>query len=395
MFTTQAHLGRRNFLIGLGSLVSAGSIVVTDAFQQSEVEAKVIDPMQRDFSIATSQDLRLRAAEKGLYYGAFPSVGKAGLDGPYDFRNAFVRECELIVGGVYWQSIEPDRYRYDFSQVDFFAQFSREHNLLFRGHPLVWHNLLPDWLNQKFSEPLINSDEIETILTHHISSVVSRYAGQVHSWDVVNEVISLEDEQFSGLRQSPWYKVLGARYIDIAFWAARAADPEALLVLNGDLLEHDTPEADARRQATLNLLFDLKSRNIPVQALGMQSHLSSDQPFNFGKLRQFLKDVADLDLKILITELDVKDQHLTADINTRDLIVASIYEDFLSTVLDEPAVIGVSTWGLSDRHTWLTDIAPRDDGFPLRPLPLDENMNRKLAWNAIARALDACPERDA
>lgn len=57
-------------------------------------------------------------------------------------------------------------------------------------------------------------------------------------------------------------------------------------------------------------------------------------------------------------------------------------------VLEEPAVIAVLTWGLSDRYTWLLTAQPRKDRAPVRPLPLDANLNRKLAWNAITRAFD-------
>jgi endo-1,4-beta-xylanase len=388
------HLGRRDFLIGVGTLASTGAIMATPSTQKIQANTKaLVDPLNRSFAIKGKEALRVRAAAKGLFYGAFPSVGKPGLDGNSDYRSAFIRECGILTGGVYWQTIQSDVMHYDFSQVDFFAQFARDHQMLFRGHPLVWHKLLPDWLTDKLASPHVTSGELEGILMNHISVVVRRYAGQVHSWDVVNEALNLEDGQAQGLRRSLWFDKLGSRYLDIAFWTARSADPSALLVFNHDLLEHDTPDDDARRWATLDLLSDLKSRDVPVQALGLQSHLAADRPFDFGKLRQFLKDVADLGLKILITELDVKDQSLPANINTRDRMVASIYEDFLATVLDEPAVIGVITWGLSDRHTWLAEITPRQDDLPLRPLPLDEGMKRKLAWNGIAQAFDTCPAR--
>lgn len=58
----------------------------------------------------------------------------------------------------------------------------------------------------------------------------------------------------------------------------------------------------------------------------------------------------------------------------------------LTAVLDEPAVIAVITWGLSDRYTWLSHKQARQDGRAVRPLPLDADMRRKEAWKAIARA---------
>ncbi len=96
----------------------------------------------------------------------------------------------------------------------------------------------------------------------------------------------------------------------------------------------------------------------------------------------------------MITELDVIDQKLPLDINVRDRIVATVYEDYLSVALDEPAMIALVTWGLSDRYTWLSWFRPRYDGSQVRPLPLDANLRPKLAWNAIARALDKAPMRE-
>lgn len=94
----------------------------------------------------------------------------------------------------------------------------------------------------------------------------------------------------------------------------------------------------------------------------------------------------------MLTELDMNDTKLQGDINLRDRYVAAAYEDYLSVVLDEPAVIAVITFGLSDRYTWLTEF-PRQDGQPVRSLPLDAQMKRKLAWQAMARAIDAAPKR--
>jgi endo-1,4-beta-xylanase len=95
----------------------------------------------------------------------------------------------------------------------------------------------------------------------------------------------------------------------------------------------------------------------------------------------------------MITELDVTDNKLPLDSNKRDNIIAGVYEDFLSTALAEKSVISVTSWGLSDRYTWLADKKPRDDRAAVRPLPFDRNLKPKLAWNAIARAFDRAPKR--
>jgi len=97
--------------------------------------------------------------------------------------------------------------------------------------------------------------------------------------------------------------------------------------------------------------------------------------------------VAALGLKIFITELDVKDQALPSDFALRDAGVAEQYHAFLTTVLAHPAVNTLILWGLSDRRTWLSGQAPRNDGLPVRVLPLDDQLQRKPAWTAVINAL--------
>jgi len=211
---------------------------------------------------------------------------------------------------------------------------------------------------------------------------------------VVNEAIEPQDGRSDNLRKTPWLELLGADYIKLAFQVAAEADPNALLVYNDYGLEYDTAEHDAKRSAVLKLLERLKTQGAPIHAFGMQSHLQGHETrLNPEKLRRFLADIASLGLKILVTELDVVDSGLPADVATRDRIVASVYEDYLNVVLDEPAVFAVLTWGLSDRYTWLSQFNPRSDGLPVRPLLLDDQLNRKLTWNAMVRAFDNARNR--
>jgi len=288
-----------------------------------------------------------------------------------------------------WASLRPTPDKYDFTAPDWMLNFAQNNGLLMRGHTLVWHEALPKW----FPETVITTNA-ERIMSEHITTVVSRYAGKIHSWDVVNEAINPWDKRSDGLRNTPWLKLLGPKYVETAFRTAAATDPGAMLVLNQNHLEYDTPGDEATRNATLNLLRRFKKDRVPVHALGIESHLTSSEPrFNANRFRNFLKQVADLDMKILITELDIDDQKFAADIAERDKIVAEKYHEYLSAALSEPAVISVLTWGLSDRSTWLSGYKPREDKLPVRVLPFDSNLNYKPAFHAIAKAIDGAPDR--
>lgn len=381
--------GRRNFLLGLGTFAGTGAVAIATTKRHQSNQMQALADNIRSFPVVENTPLRNRAAAKGLIYGA--ATQKYMLSSNREFATSFAQECAMLVpeDELKWRNLRPTPNSFDFTQSDWLARFARTHNMLFRGHTLVWHAKLPKWFKST-----VNRQNAEQIMLKHITTVAGHYAGKIHSWDVVNEAVSPKDGRSDGLRNTPWLKFLGSDYIDIAFRTAAQADPKALLVYNDYSMEYDTPKDEAKRTAVLKLLERLKSKGTPVHALGIQAHLwGGETRFNALKLKAFLKNVADLGLKIMITELDVTDKKLANNVKVRDRLIAGIYKEFLSVVLDEPAVIAVLTWGLSDRYTWLTEKEPRKDGTPVRPLPLDELLKRKLAWNAIARAFDSAPVR--
>ncbi|NES99871.1 MAG: endo-1,4-beta-xylanase [Sphaerospermopsis sp. SIO1G1] len=383
---------RQALYLGLGTFVGIGALTAEELLNSFNQNQSFADT-NRSFNIAGANPLKERAAKKGLIYGTSTTKFSLSLDTQH--AAAIVKDCDMLVPG--WEfkwtagsaNLRPDAENFDFSQADWMFDFATTHNMSTRGHTLVWHESLPKWFKET-----VNKQNAQQLLEKHIERVVGRYAGKIHSWDVVNEAISVSDGLPNKLRKTPWLNSLGPEYIDLAFRLTAAADPDALLVYNEKGLDYDDQIYDQRRAAVLKLLERLKSQGTPIHALGTQAHLSpGNNKFNPEKLRQFFRDVASLGLKIMITELDVSDKYLPRDIAIRDRIVAATYEDYLSVVLDEPAVIAVITWGLSDKYTWLNEFAPRQDGKPSRPLPLDTQMQRKLAWNAIARAFDNAPKR--
>ena len=80
-----------------------------------------------------------------------------------------------------------------------------------------------------------------------------------------------------------------------------------------------------------------------------------------------------------------------------DKAVADLYRRYLRTALDNDAVVGVVTWGLSDRNSWLTAASgpqfARADGLPTRPLPFDDELQPKPAYFAIRDAFGEARQR--
>ena len=342
--------------------------------------------------------LRKLAADKGLLYGT--TISARQIAGDPRFVDLVLQQTNMIVAenDMKWQVMNRGaRGDDDYGPADTIAAFALENDLALRGHNLLWYHRTPSWFFD-----LDSREEIESALVERIRRLAGRYRGKVHSWDVVNEPIEPKDGRPDGLRTGVFLEMFGPDYLDLAYRTAREADPAAHLVVNEYDVELDTPEQEVRRTALLNLLERMRRSGTPVDAVGVQAHLScaGGPPFSAARLRRFLADVAGLGLTIQITELDVTDENAPSEEAVRDRLVADSYSRFLDPALDEPAVKVVVTWGLSDRHSWIVrkethESKWRADGLPSRPLPFDSDLKPKPAFEAIAQAFAHAPQRAA
>jgi endo-1,4-beta-xylanase len=194
-----------------------------------------------------------------------------------------------------FQSVHPAADRYTFDAQDRYVQFGVDRKMQVVGHTLVWHNQTGTWV---FQGPEGKPADRETLLARmrdHIQTVVGRYKGRIHGWDVVNEAI---DEDGS-LRKTPWRDGIGDDYIAKAFEFAREADPNAELYYNDYNLEK--PE---KRAGVLKLVNDLKARGRRIDGIGNQAHWRLETP-TIDAIEQALVDLNSTGLKVMYTELDI------------------------------------------------------------------------------------------
>lgn len=313
------------------------------------------------------------------------------------FTELLTREVALLVpeNEMKWSHMSPAPLRADYRMPDFIVDFAAAHGLLLRGHNLLWFWRTPKWFTE-----LPDRAAARAAMVQRVADMVGRYRGKIDSWDVVNEPVNPADNRPDHLRAAVFLQQIGPEYLELAHGAARDADPAARLVLNEYGVEYDTADADRKRAAVLEVLGNMRKRNIPIDALGVEAHLSVGRhPFSERKLRDYLAAAAAMGLEIQITELDCTDERAPADIPARDRMVADEYRRFLDVALDEPAVRLVNTWGLSDRYSWIVrheDSADRQrrDGMAERPLPFDRDLRRKPVWHALADAFARVPTRD-
>jgi endo-1,4-beta-xylanase len=339
---------------------------------------------------ATEDSLSARFSRNKLFFGT--AVRTEQVMGEQDLRTAVLRECDWLTPEVAlkWGHVERSPGEFDFRSMDGLTNFALANKKRLHGHTLLWHKGVPSWATSALTER-----DGWTLLQRYFQAVISRYGHAITQWDVINEPIET-GYRMDGLRGSIFLQAFGVDYISRALWEARRLAPQAGLIINEFGLEYELHFEHDRRYHFLKLLERLRHAGVPLDGVGLQAHLDlSKGPLATDALSRLLKEIADLGLFILVSELDVKEHEYILPVEQRDARVADETRRYLDVVLAQPAVRGLSTWGLSDRHSWLEvskdDFARyphawKDGSSPglNRGLPFDASMKRKPMYRAIA-----------
>lgn len=300
------------------------------------------------------------------------AVDTQALKDEASYRRVLAHEYDSVTpeNAMKFAFVHPARNRYDFADADRIVSFARKHGMKVRGHTLVWYREAPAWVTKGHW----NRAQLERILHDHIKTVVGRYRGKIAEWDVVNEAL----DEHGKLRDSVWSRAIGPDYIPLAFTWAHEADPSARLFYNDFDLEYPGPKA----RAAVELVRKLKADGVPIDGVGIQAHELTVRKPTAAQLDDTLRSYTDLGLDVAITELDVG-IHLPASTAELDA-QAGIYRDVLDACLDVARCTSFTTWGFTDRHSWVPgEISGFGDALPFdrddRPKPAARTLQHRLA----------------
>ncbi|MFF9523150.1 non-reducing end alpha-L-arabinofuranosidase family hydrolase [Streptomyces achromogenes] len=302
---------------------------------------------------AQADTLGAQAAQSGRYFGTAVAAGRLG-DGAYSTIldrefNAVTPENEMK-----WDATERTRGSFTFTAADQIVGHAVAHGQRVRGHTLVWHSQLPGWVGS-----ITDAATLRSVMRQHITTEASHFKGKIYAWDVVNEAFA--DGGSGARRASVFQNVLGDGYIEDAFRTARAADPAAKLCYNDYNIEN---WSDAKTQAVYRMVRDFKSRGVPVDCVGFQSHFGTSGPP--ASFRNTLANFAALGVDVQITELDIAQAPATA------------YADTVKACRSVARCTGITVWGIRDSDSWRSGE---------NPLLFDGAGNKKAAYGAVLSAL--------
>lgn len=264
-----------------------------------------------------------------------------------------------------WVFTQPEEGVFDFDGLDRLVAFAEEHGMAVKGHGLI-----STCCNPEYVTAITDPDDMRDAMKTHFETLMHRYDGKMDRWDVVAEAIQTQGTE---LAETDFSRVLGPGYIADAFRIARAADADARLFINENLVEFDP----AKRQALYDLVSGLVADGVPIDGVALQMHETFAGP-EPGVITEMVKSYHDLGLEVEIAELDV---------HTYDPVSqAEIYGDVVAEAL-AAGVTEISTWGFTDKHlyTWLPGA---------KPLLFDEEYNPKPAYFSVQDALREFVEHD-
>lgn len=309
--------------------------------------ASELDPRQ-----ATQSIDKLMKAKGKLYFGSCTDqrLLQAG-------KNAAILQANFgqvtPENSMKWESLNPRQGTYNWGQADYLVNWAVTNNKTVRGHTFVWHSQLAGYVSQ-----IRDKNQLTKTIQDHITTVMTRYKGKIRGYDVINEMFN-ED---GSLRPSVFSNVLGESFVDIAFKAARAADPDAVLYINDYNL--DRPDHPKLTRGMVEKVKKWLGQGTPIDGIGTQGHITSGQG---QALANAIKALAQVGVKeVAVTELDIQNN------NSND------YAAVTKGCLAEPKCVGITVWGVRDNDSW------RPQG---NPLLFDSSYNPKAAYNAIVQAL--------
>ena len=269
----------------------------------------------------------------------------------YNNFNMVVAENEMKI-----DALQPNQGEFTFYSGDCLVNLAERHNMLVRGHTLVWHSQVPWWISSdgKKNDKGYSRAELLKIMKDHITTVVTHYKGRVAEWDVVNECL---DENQTTIRTNPagydlrpsvWYTGIGEDFIDSAFVYAHRADPDAKLYINEYGVEF---QGKAKTQAYYNLIRRLKNSNIPIDGVGLQCHFTVGE-IDSAKFDANIKNYATLNLNCAITELDISIPSSQRGSPNAYEQQASEYRTIANVMMKYDHCTSLLVWGITDDMSW-------------------------------------------
>src|SRR5215831_5145087 len=137
--------------------------------------------MNTQFAVAEpAESLGVIAARHGYMFGA---AAASVIDKDPAYRELYVTQPKIITTDIALKigTLAPRPGPKNYQPADRLLAFCHQHKIPMRGHCLIWNEWVPAWIKA------MSTDQRRAFFDSYIEDVVTRFAGRLQSWDVVNE----------------------------------------------------------------------------------------------------------------------------------------------------------------------------------------------------------------
>lgn len=382
------------------SLVSCGEPKVKEPeFDVSTLTNQELTYSLEELETLAAQDLLMNSYEAPALYKYFDNmdIGVAfGVGQIQDYNTDPVTQGILKHFNVYVLGneckpayIHRGEGQFYWDDVDRFVEFGKINDVTLRGHTLLWHSQVPDWwfkadpndtrsVRECYDQgALATREQLTERITTFITEYVTRYKDDIDVWDLCNEVLNADS--IRTVRDDSYYaEIIGDvdgngyydDYVEIAANAARAADEDAILIINDFNMEWQ----NTKTQAMYDMVERMLRKGVRIDGVGFQSHIGLD--CNVELYRQNIEKIAGLsaiynecfpdhvgNFRVQITELDMNmfvgtnaDKSFykwsEEEFEVQAEKYAQLFEMF-QDFADQGIIDMVVFWGTDDENSWL------------------------------------------
>ncbi len=268
------------------------------------------------------------------------------------YEKHFAELFNFATLAFYWWSYEQTQGKPQYADTDRILAWCKAHGITPKGHPLAWNFVDPKWLPD---DPAAVID----LQLKRVGECVNRFRGDIAIWDVVNEATHYDREEVR--KQAPKLTAAIERmglppFLHASFRIARAAHPQATLIINDYRLDEDF----ATR--VVEPLADHQGRPL-YDVIGLQSHQHGGA-IPLAKVWAVCERFAKFGKPLHWTETtflsgeqgwDLRKQRPSFDWVSTPEGEKRQAEDaarFYTLLFSHPAVEAITWWDFSDQNSW-------------------------------------------
>ena len=269
------------------------------------------------------------------------------------YQNLWLDLFNAGVIPLYWEGTEPQRGNLRYSSeagndvyrrppADNVVAFCSNNGVSMKGHPLFWHEFIPEWLPERW-------DELLPLVEKRFKEISERYADKIPVFDLVNEPARLWDLSHEVKNSGHKCVFPPDDYLDTVFALGKKYFPNNQLILN-EAVSGSFCDFRGIYSGYYQLLEKCLEKGFKLDRIGLQCHVYDSEIFknifNAERLYGVLDIYGRLGKPLVLSEIGLS----CADEELQAMAAEQLYKVCFS----HRSMSGIFWWNLDDNGVLCT-----------------------------------------